>query len=208
MSQQTTLFYIHDPMCSWCWGYRPTWQLLKSKLPEGIRVNYVLGGLAPDSDQPMPQELQHTIQGHWQRITTELGTEFNFDFWKKCKPRRSTYPACRAVIAAKYQDGEMQMIEAIQRAYYLRAMNPSDVSTLTKLAGELALDEKKFANDILSPQTEQELQRQIQFVRDTPSRSFPGLLLKQNNTLVPIDINYKDAQPTLAAIEAYIKEIN
>ena len=133
MSEKLTLFYIHDPMCSWCWGYRPTWQLLKSKLPETIGVNYVLGGLAPDTDQPMPQELQHTIQGHWQRITAELGTEFNFEFWKKCKPRRSTYPACRAVIAAKNQDSEMQMIEAIQRAYYLRAMNPSDVSTLTNI---------------------------------------------------------------------------
>lgn len=208
MSEKLTLFYIHDPMCSWCWGYRPTWQLLKSKLPEGIRVNYVLGGLAPDTDQPMPQELQHTIQGHWQRITTELGAEFNFEFWSKCKPRRSTYPACRAVIAAKYQDREMQMIEAIQRAYYLRAMNPSDVSTLIILAGELELDEKKFVDDISSLQTEQELQQQIQFVRDTPNRGFPSLLLKQNETLIPVEVNYRDAQATLATIEVYIKTTN
>ncbi|MFT6977114.1 MAG: putative protein-disulfide isomerase, partial [Shewanella psychromarinicola] len=24
----TTLYYVHDPMCSWCWGYRPTWDTL------------------------------------------------------------------------------------------------------------------------------------------------------------------------------------
>ncbi|MCP4060185.1 MAG: DsbA family protein, partial [Pseudoalteromonas sp.] len=22
---QTKLIYVHDPMCSWCWGYKPTW---------------------------------------------------------------------------------------------------------------------------------------------------------------------------------------
>jgi protein-disulfide isomerase-like protein with CxxC motif len=54
------------------------------------------------------------------------GTEFNFDFWTKCQPRRDTYKACRAVIAASQQNAEEAMIEAIQKAYYLRAMNPSE----------------------------------------------------------------------------------
>ena len=32
------------------------------------------------------------------------GVRFNFDFWTHCTPKRSTYPACRAVIAARAQD--------------------------------------------------------------------------------------------------------
>ena len=195
-------------MCSWCWGYRPVWEQLKSKLPKNILVEYILGGLAPDSDQPMPLELQNTIQGHWRRITSELDTEFNFEFWSECKPRRSTYPACRAVLAAKQQECEMQMIEAIQRAYYLRAMNPSDVSTLVKLACELNLDEDKFSVDISSEQTEQELQKQIQFVRNSPNRGFPGLLLNSGETLIPVEVNYKDAQPTLTVIETINRQVD
>ncbi|MDF4306582.1 DsbA family protein, partial [Vibrio parahaemolyticus] len=23
------LYYVHDPMCSWCWGYKPTIEKLK-----------------------------------------------------------------------------------------------------------------------------------------------------------------------------------
>lgn len=200
MIENSSLIYVHDPMCSWCWGYRPTWQQLENHLPEEIAVEYVLGGLAPDSDDPMPPDLQNTIQGYWRRIQTELGTEFNFEFWTTCKPRRSTYPACRAVIAAKHQDREKVMIEAIQRAYYLRAMNPSDVSTLTTLAAEIGLDETKFGEDIASSETEQELQRQIQFVRNSPCRGFPGLLLRLNGKLVSIDVDYLNAQNTLDII--------
>ena len=201
MSEIISLIYVHDPMCSWCWGYRPTWQRLKKNLPPEIRVEYVLGGLAPDNDEPMPQELQNTIQGYWRRIQSELGTEFNFDFWTQCKPRRSTYPACRAVIAAKQQGRELEMIEAIQRAYYLRAMNPSDVSTLKTLAQEIGLDERKFGKDIASPETERELQQQIQFVRNSPCRGFPGLLLKLDAKLIPVQVDYLNVQTTLDAIE-------
>ena len=204
MAKEKTLFYIHDPMCSWCWGYRPTWQQLKNQLPREITVEYILGGLAPDSDDPMPQNLQNTIQGYWQRIHAELGTEFNFDFWTQCQPRRSTYPACRAVIAAKMQDQEMAMIEAIQRAYYLRAMNPSDVSTLIKLAEEIGLNELKFSKDIASSETERELQRQIQFVQNSPCRGFPGLILNLNGQLISIEVDYLNAQNTLDKIAQHI----
>ena len=111
-------------------GYRPVWQQLKAALPTNIRVENVLGGLAPDNDEPMPAALQEQIQAHWRRIRMDLGTEFNFDFWTENQSRRSTYPACRAVLAASLQSHEEEMIEAIQRAYYLRAMNPSNVEVL------------------------------------------------------------------------------
>ena len=110
----------------------------------------IVGGLAPDSDQPMPAELQEKLPKAWRSIHELLGTEFNFDFWTECKPRRSTYPACRAVLAAGNQGKYDEMIDAIQRAYYLRAMNPSDLETLEALAEELGLDAERFAAEIRS----------------------------------------------------------
>jgi len=49
-----TLYYIHDPMCSWCWAFKSTWHKVLKELPSHINVYYLLGGLAPDSDLPMP----------------------------------------------------------------------------------------------------------------------------------------------------------
>ena len=204
MDQSAILFYVHDPMCSWCWGYRPVWLQLKQALNDIIQIEYVVGGLAPDTQQAMPLELQQTIQGYWKKIQNELGAEFNFDFWQQCQPRRSTYPACRAVIAAKMQGQEMQMVEAIQRAYYLRAMNPSNDEVLIALAQELELDVEQFCQAMSSAQLEQELQRQIEFVRQSPNRGFPGLLLQTENSLCEIPVDYKNAQATLRVIEKTI----
>jgi len=195
-----TLFYFHDPMCSWCWGYRPTWQTLQQLLPSSINVEYRVGGLAADSDEPMQADMANAIQSHWCRIESELGTEFNYDFWTQCKPRRSTYPACRAVIAAKQQDKEQEMIQGIQEAYYLRAMNPSNINTLIQIANEQALDVERFEQDVHSSKTEKTLLEQVQLARQWQVPGFPSLMLSIGSALYPIDVNYKDATATMGQI--------
>ena len=200
-----TLYYYHDPMCSWCWGFRTTAEQLFSRLPQGIQRVNILGGLAPDSDAAMPMEQQLAIQQHWRRIEDALGTPFNHDFWSNCKPRRSTYPACRAVIAAARQAREEAMIEAIQQAYYLRAMNPSDTDTLEILARELQLDLDRFSTDLASSRTRKNLQQQVDFARRSPIRGFPSLVLEHDGQLIPIKLDYANPNPTLAQLHQSIQ---
>jgi putative protein-disulfide isomerase len=202
---ESILYYIHDPMCSWCWAFCPTWREIKARLSPNIRIHYVLGDLAPDTEQPMPLDLQQKIQRIWEKIQKEVpDTEFNFDFWAKCQPRRSTYPACRAIIAATRQGREFEdaMILQIQRAYYLQARNPSNDDTLIALATELGLNKERFINDLNSLQTKKELAQQIQFSQMLGARGFPSLILKQLNDYHPISINYKDPSAALSQIKA------
>jgi putative protein-disulfide isomerase len=193
-------------MCSWCWGYRPTWDALQQSLPSFIKVEYVAGGLAPDSDEPMPAAMRATLQNHWRTIETKLGTSFNFDFWQENTPRRSTYNACRAAIAADKQGCQKAMIDAIQRAYYLRAMNPSNVTTLIGLAEELSqqkslnLDLTQFIEDVSSDDVESTLLQQIHAARQLSQQGFPSLVLEVNGIYHQISVNYEDYQQTLIEI--------
>ena len=198
-----TFYYFYDPMCSWCYAFRPIWQEMKSRLPDNIVARHVLGGLSPDDETLMPESLQQTIQQHWHRIEQVVpGTRFNYDFWTKCKPRRSTYPACRAVIAAVKQNAAMEepMIEAIQRAYYLEARNPSDYSTHMELAEELQLDVIQFEQDLKSADTERELLRQLQLTQSYNVRGFPSLLLVQEDRHINIPVDYTDVDSMLSHI--------
>jgi putative protein-disulfide isomerase len=196
----TFLYYIHDPMCSWCWGYRPVWDDLKLNLPNTIQIEYVAGGLAPDSNSPMPVEQQAMVKAHWHTIEKKLGTQFNYDFWEKNTPRRSTYNACRAAIAADNQGYQVAMVGAIQQAYYLRALNPSDNEVLTGLAKELSLDLPHFITDLSSTETEQALMQQIRFARELTQQGFPSLVLEHNGVRHSIAINYQNYSATLADI--------
>ncbi len=184
---KNTLYYVLDPMCSWCWGFRPVFESLldhiSTNLPDQINIQYVMGGLAPDSDQPMPEETCLYIQKQWSAVETTLGAKFNWDFWSECQPRRSTYPACRAVIAVG-QQGEKNipaMIIAIQKAYYLQARNPSDLETLIELVEEIDLNVDQFKYDVSSPQTEQLLRTDFETRRKLGVNSFPTVLLETAN---------------------------
>lgn len=210
-----TLYYVHDPMCSWCWGFHPMWQALKQALPTNIEIVNVTGGLAPDSDVPMPEAMQQHIAGYWRDIQAQLGTEFNFDFWTSNQPRRSTYMSCRATIAAAAQWRDLpgglserqwqdKMIEAIGRAYYLRAMNPSDVPVLVQIAVELGLDATCFESDLLSAQTQTELERQLTLARQLPIDGFPSLVLQRDNNLFKVERDYHNHLSMLGAIEALV----
>ena len=197
---QSKLIYIHDPMCSWCWGYAPTWLKLKEQLEHKIIVDYKVGGLAADSQQPMPKVMKEMLEDTWHKIQKQLGTQFNYDFWRNCEPRRSTYPACRAALIARKTNKEAQMIEAIQHAYYLNAQNPSDEATLVALAQGIGLDKEGFANELVSSSLNNELSDELAFVNALPINGFPSLVLIHNNSYYPIGVNYTDWQSTYIQI--------
>ena len=85
-----TLYYVADPMCSWCWGFQPVLGRVKAALPEEVTLRYVMGGLAKDTDEPMPEETRAYVQNAWREVSATTGARFNWDFWSRCKPRRSS----------------------------------------------------------------------------------------------------------------------
>ena len=175
----STLYYVADPMCSWCWGFASVLEEVARELPREVHLQYVMGGLARDCADPMPDETRGYVQNAWREVAAATGARFNWQFWEKCQPRRSTYPACRAAIAAGLQGAQPEMFAALQRAYYLEAKNPSDASTHLALAGELGLDKDQFAKDLVSPGVEDLLQKDFSRRRKLGVREFPSLILEK-----------------------------
>jgi putative protein-disulfide isomerase len=203
-SLKAQLYYIYDPMCSWCWGYAPTWQRLQKELAPHVDVIYGLGGLAKDSDTVMPADMQAFLQQTWRKISQQLGTQFNFDFWQECQPRRSTYPACRAALIARASGKEQEMLTAIQQAYYLQAKNPSDINTLVELAVAIGLDGDDFLHQINNQLLDKALQAEITQMRAMPINGFPALVLLKNKKFSAITVDYKDWRTSFELIVAKI----
>ncbi|QUM88771.1 DsbA family protein [Moritella sp. 36] len=205
-SVKPKLYYVYDPMCSWCWGYKPVWNEIKQVVADDVDIIYLLGGLAPDSDEPMPEMMQAQVASYWKKIENYLGTTFNYEFWTENTPRRSTYPACRAILAARTQGAEQAMLDAIQVAYYLNAKNPSDNTVLVELAKQLGLDSDKFETVFVSQQLHQDLLTEIAFARSIGGTSFPSLFIEKEGRCVEIPIDYKNAGLTVELIRNVIRD--
>lgn len=203
-SPSLILYYVYDPMCSWCWGYKPTWEAIKTSLCDDAEIRYVLGGLAEDTDAPMPLQMRTQIAEYWRKIESYLGTEFNHDFWTLNEPRRATYPACRAIIAARAQEAEFEMYAAIQSAYYLEAKNPSDNSVLIDIATEIGLDRNRFTRDLTAQETQQALLQEIAFARSIGGNSFPSLFLSKGNAIVELPVDYQHPEVTVSQVRSIV----
>jgi putative protein-disulfide isomerase len=203
------LHYVHDPMCSWCWAFSPVLRMLESALPAGVVMHRLLGGLAPDTDEPMPEAMRRYLRTTWRKVQERVpGTRFDFRFWEVCNPRRATYPACRAVIAARAQGEafDRAMTTAIQHAYYLQARNPSEDATLVALAGELGLDVAAFERALNAPATQARLHEEIAQARAMGVDSFPSLVLETPSGCRRVAVDYLDAGPMLEVLSAVLEQ--
>lgn len=205
---QKNLYYIHDPMCSWCYAFAPSLKKITLALQNQIQIQSLVGGLAVDSDQPMTEQTKRHVKEAWTRIEAEVpGTSFNFDFWEQCQPRRSTYPACRAVILARQSSTEHEkaMIDAIQQAYYQQAKNPSDDNLLCDLASEIGLNTAQFSNQLNSVETRELLAQELQLVRQLGVTCFPSMVLQNNQSTLLIPLSYTEPDTVITHIKTALK---
>ncbi len=203
-TQKITLYYAHDPMCSWCYGFRPVWQQVTDWCQDKVNIEYLLGGLAADTNEIMPQAMQTDIQSYWQKIEQAIpGTTFNVDFWTNNQPRRSTYRSCRAVIAARVQQTNkpLEMITAIQNAFYQQALNPSNRDTLIDCAKQCDLD---ISADLDAPHTQNLLKLEMQQCRQLGLTSFPSLLIEKNGEFYDLAVDYLSAKTIIRHIQLYL----
>jgi putative protein-disulfide isomerase len=172
----SSLIYVHDPMCSWCFGFSKTFQTLLNELPAGINVKRLLGGLAPDSNEPMSEPTRNMVRQNWQHIEQAIA----------------------GVLQGEAFDD--LMTQKIQQAYYQQARNPSDDSTLIELAAEIGLDQQAFSDDLASNETQQSLLEEISQSRSLGVNGFPSLVLECNGRYELIQTNYTKADSMLSQI--------
>ncbi len=192
-TSKTRILYVTDPMCSWCWGFEPTLSHLE-QVAQDVPVELVLGGLAPDSSEPMPDETRAYVQAAWRAVEARTGAKFNFDFWERCAPRRSTWPACRAVLLAREVGRERELFRAIQSAYYERALNPSDPEVLADLAAEVGMDRAALLSELDGAGARAALAADRELASELGVRSFPSLGVEHDGRLELLLAGWCDAQ--------------
>jgi putative protein-disulfide isomerase len=192
------LLYVADPMCSWCFAFAPLLDSVRRELKSEVSVRYVLGGLAPDDDQPMSAETKAYIQDAWRSIEERTQARFNWEYWTRCEPRRSTWPACRAVLAAG-EKGEA-MFAAIQQAYYAGARDPSDPEVLLELGEELGFERHVFKSQLADTKTEAALLAEFKLRDQLGASAFPSVGVQRGEQFQLLTSGWVDAPGLRSAL--------
>ncbi len=198
-----TLYYFGDPMCSWCWGFRPVLEQIDQEYPELKRVT-VMGGLRGGEEVPMADDLAEMIRGAWLRIEQSTGQSFNHDLWRDHRPLATTWPACRAVLSARLLDpaAEWPYMVGMFEAYFTRALDPSRRETHLGVAEKQGLDTEAFAAMLESEEVEQALQLDLLTTQRFGITGFPSVVLSVDDENFLISPGYQPVEGLRKAINA------
>jgi len=75
----STLIYISDPMCSWCYGFAPEISEIKEAYPQ-YDFKVILGGLRPGGTETN-KDLGSFLDHHWKEVEKRT--------WQKVQLRHS-----------------------------------------------------------------------------------------------------------------------
>ncbi|HKJ00596.1 MAG TPA: DsbA family protein [bacterium] len=202
-----TLRYFGDPMCSWCWGFKPVLEQVDQEYPELRRVT-VMGGLRGESDQPMSDDLAKLVQSAWARIEQATGQTFNHDLWRSHRPLATTLPACRAVLAARLLNParEWPFMVGMFKAYFTRALDPTQRETYLDVAAQQGLDLPEYEAKLDSPDVEHALQQDLLLTRRFGITGFPSVVLSLEKDHYLVSPGYQPIEGMRRAINAAYEE--
>lgn len=174
----STLWYVADPMCSWCWGFSPVIEAIRLEFSGQLAIELLVGGLRAGTIEPLTPEKRAEILHHWHNVQRVSGQPFTFE---DAMPEGFVYdtePACRAVVSASFIDraSAFPYLAAIQYAFYVKQANVTQPTVLIQLATDLGLPAAQFSRVLTSTAARQATQNHFRQVSQWGVSGFPSIL--------------------------------
>ena len=187
------IFYIGDPMCSWCWGISPHVNALKRFAnQEHIKMKLIMGGLRPGGGQKWDEQFKSYLKHHWQEVNNRSGQPFKLALFQKDQYDYDTEPACRAVVTIRNiaPEKDMAFYELVQYYFYAENKDPKLLDFYRPICEKLEIDFKDFTENFKSKAMLEATQADFLKSREMGIRGFPSLIYRKGDKLYMIASGY------------------
>lgn len=174
------LWYIADPMCSWCWGFAPIVKAIRLNYSEHLKIEPVMGGLRPGTKLAMASEQRAEILSHWKAVNGRTGQPFSFEGAMPEGFIYDTEPSCRGVVAMALINPELvfSLLELIQFSFYVEQKDVTNPRILAQLAGKIGIDMDSFLQVFESDEAKNKVSIHFNKVRRWGVNSFPTVAVQ------------------------------
>ncbi|MEM6902652.1 MAG: DsbA family protein, partial [Pseudomonadota bacterium] len=144
--QSAQLVYFADPMCSWCWGFKPSLLAVLEAYGSRLPLRMIMGGLRAGNTKVMDTEQKTTIRQHWEHVAEASGQPFRYEFFDRDGFVYDTEPACRAIVAGGEiaPDRVIPYLVAVQSGFYQENRDVTDPEVLADLSVDAGMDRDEF----------------------------------------------------------------
>lgn len=202
------LIYFADPMCSWCYGFSPVIEEIRTAFGAALPIRLVMGGLRPGTETPMSQAAKAELKGHWEHVREASGLPFDSAALDADGFLYDTDPAARAVVLVRHADPEVALdyLLRLQRAFYAEGRDITRAEVLADLAEEHGVARDAFLADFETARLKQETWRDYAVSQRAGVQGFPTLVAgpAANGTYGAVARGYQSAEVVLPLLRSWL----
>jgi putative protein-disulfide isomerase len=195
MDRTTTLHYIFDPLCGWCYAAAPLVKAAREL--SGLAIALHGGGMmAGNNRRPITPQWRDYVMPHDRRIAQMTGQAFGQAYFegllRDSGAVMDSEPPTTAILAAEALDGRgLDMLHRLQRAHYVDGRRIAEREVLEALAAGLGLNAGAFRDafaGLAGDATRQHFADSRQWLARCGGHGFPTFALESGGQLEALDI--------------------
>lgn len=201
------IFYIADPMCSWCWGFAPVIAEIARKAADRAVLRVVVGGLRPGTTGAMTEQSKSSIRHHWEQVQAETGQPFSFAFFDREGFVYDTEPACRAVVAVRslLPDAALDYLRAVQCAFYVDNRDVTRAGELARIGEPFGVDADRFAALFAAGEVVEATRADFAVAPALGLTGFPSVVVADGNRYAVLTVGYQPFSALEAPLERWLR---
>lgn len=203
--EKSSLIYIGDPMCSWCYGLSPELNEALDVLKDDVDFELVMGGLRPYNDETM-SDLKDFLTDHWKEVHERTGQKFSYDILEESEMNYDTEPACRAVVTMRSINPDLSydFFKSVQHAFYFQNRNPLLTETYVEIAEKLGVSGEDFKEKFESLEMKDKVREDFNLSAEIGATSFPTLILKKEGNYFLISRGFSKSEVIVKNVKKVI----
>lgn len=193
--QAETIVYHFDPLCGWCFAFRPTMQAIRAAYPD-LPIVLRYGGLVVGARvSPIANTRDYLINGLAEvqrRAGVAAGSAFYEGLLAEGSYVSNSEPPCRAILVMQQLAPERayDFADALPETFYVHGRPLDDPAVLAELAAAQGVDPAEFLRRWQSDEARTELQRAFAATRASGLTTYPTLLYQNGGTATLIVQGY------------------
>ncbi|MDD2448772.1 MAG: DsbA family protein [Sulfurimonas sp.] len=198
--KKAELFYVGDPMCSWCWGMSEELKKIQEFCTkEGIKFSVVLGGLRVGGGDKWNEEFKGFLKNEWQNIHKRTNQKFVYSLFDLKEFNYDTLPACLSVyIVKKILKGKddnsstvLGFFSKIQEKFYAKGLDPTKLEFYHGICKEQGIEIDEFEKYFNSKEIRKELENDFALAGKLGARGMPSLIYVKENRVINTSSGYR-----------------
>ena len=191
----STLHYVYDPLCGWCYAAAPLVKAARDV--SGLHIAMHAGGMMAGAQRrQITPQWRGYVMPHDQRIAQITGQPFGEAYFEGLLRDTSAVmdsaPPTTAILAAEeIAERGLDMLHRLQHAHYAEGRRIADHEVLEAVAKELGFDATAFNaayERLCGPATERHFQDSRQWLARIRGQGFPTFALEREGQLEAVDI--------------------